>query len=252
MSPQQSNPTAAVIIIGNEILSGRTRDANLSFIGGRCDELGIDLKEARVIPDDEQTIIDTVNLYRSLFNYVFTTGGIGPTHDDITAASIARAFNVKLERNAEAVTTMDKYYPEGKLNEARLKMADVPLGAVLIDNPVSAAPGFQMENVFVLPGVPSIMQAMFNGMTDRLVGGLPMLTESVKTNLPEGTLAPNLAMIQDTYPNVSIGSYPFFRIGMLGVNLVLRSTDDDSLRQATDNVKDMIIKLEGKIFGNRE
>jgi molybdenum cofactor synthesis domain-containing protein len=252
MKLQKSNPTAAVIIIGNEILSGRTRDANLSFIGSRCDELGIDLKEARVIQDDQQTIVDTVNFYRKSIDYIFTTGGIGPTHDDITAASIARVFNVDLERNTEAVTTMNKYYPEGKLNEARLKMADIPLGAVLIDNPVSAAPGFQMENVFVLPGVPSIMQAMFDGMTDRLVGGLPMLTESVKTDLPEGTLAPDLAIIQDIYPEVSIGSYPFFRIGMLGVNLVLQSTDNYSLQQTTDKVKDMIKKLDGKIFGSKD
>jgi molybdenum cofactor synthesis domain-containing protein len=252
MKLQKSNPTAAVIIIGNEILSGRTRDANLSFIGSRCDELGIDLKEARVIQDDQQTIVDTVNFYRKSIDYIFTTGGIGPTHDDITAASIARVFNVDLERNTEAVTTMNKYYPEGKLNEARLKMADIPLGAVLIDNPVSAAPGFQMKNVFVLPGVPSIMQAMFDGMTDRLVGGLPMLTESVKTDLPEGTLAPDLAIIQDIYPEVSIGSYPFFRIGMLGVNLVLQSTDNYSLQQTTDKVKDMIKKLDGKIFGSKD
>ena len=250
MIQKKSNPTAAVIIIGNEILSGRTHDANLSFIGIRCDELGIDLKEARVIQDDQQTIIDTVNNYRKKFDFVFTTGGIGPTHDDITAASIAKAFETELVRNADAVAVMDHYYPPGKLNEARLKMADVPLGARLIENPVSGAPGFKMENVFVLPGVPSIMQAMFDGLADRLVGGLPVLTESVKTDLTEGTLAPFLSKIQDDFAEVNIGSYPFFKAGMLGVNLVLRSTNDDSLQQAVARVKDMIEELGGKMFGS--
>jgi molybdenum cofactor synthesis domain-containing protein len=252
MTLEHTNPTAAVIIIGNEILSGRTRDANLSFIGCRCDELGIDLIEARIIQDDQKTIIDTVNSCRSSFDYVFTTGGIGPTHDDITSASVASAFNVALVRNADAVVQMDRYYPPGKLNEARLKMADIPVGAELIENPVSGAPGFQMENVFVLPGVPSIMQAMFDGITNRLVGGLPIITESVKTNLTEGVLAPDLQRIQDAYEDVNIGSYPYFKMGMLGVNLVLRSTNNNSLQMATTRVKDMIKELEGEIFGSNE
>jgi molybdenum cofactor synthesis domain-containing protein len=252
MNKKKSNPTAVMIIIGNEILSGRTRDANLSFIGGRCDELGIDLKEARVIQDDQQSIIDTVNTCRKNFDYVYTTGGIGPTHDDITAASIARAFEVELIRSDDAVAAMDRYYPPGKLNEARLRMADIPLGAVLIDNPVSGAPGFQMENVFVLPGVPLIMQAMFDGITDRMVGGLPVLTVSVRTDLTEGTLAAELSKIQDTCTDVSIGSYPFFKAGMLGVNLVLRSTDIDRLNEAIAKVRDMIHGLDGKIFGSKK
>ncbi len=157
--------TACAIIIGDEVLSGRTQDANLSYLGRRCDELGIRLKEARVISDDEATIVETVNHYRACFDYVFTTGGIGPTHDDITSASVALAFGKKIVRHPEAVAVMDKYYDRGQLTEARLKMADVPEDAFLIDNPVSAAPGFQMENVFVLPGVPVIMQAMFEGMS---------------------------------------------------------------------------------------
>ena len=252
MSQQKPNPTAVVIIIGNEILSGRTRDANISFIGGRCDTLGVDLKEARVIQDDQKTIVDTVNFYRKNFDYVFTTGGIGPTHDDITAASIARAFEVELERNTEAVVAMDRYYPSGKLNEARLRMADIPLGASLIDNPVSGAPGFQLENVFVLPGVPSIMQAMFDGIADRLVGGLPTMTMSIRTELTEGSLAVNLAKIQDDFTDVSIGSYPFFRSGMLGVNLVLRSTDEARLQQACDRVKVMIVEMGGQLFESKE
>ncbi len=198
--------------------------------------------------DIEGEIIDVVNDYRSRVDYVFTTGGIGPTHDDITSASVARAFGVAIERNAEAVDAMDRYYPPGKLNEARLKMSDVPVGETLLDNPVSGAPGFQMENVFVLPGVPSIMQAMFNGITNRLTGGLPVLTESVKTDITEGTLAQGLGKIQDDYPDVSIGSYPFFKAGLLGVNLILRSTDNDRLQAATEKVREMIQKLGGRVF----
>ena len=252
MNHEVSNPTAIAIIIGNEILSGRTRDANLTFIGMRCDELGIELKEARVIQDDEQTIIDVINECRTKSDYIFTTGGIGPTHDDITAASVAKALGVELERNHDAVAAMDRYYPPGKLNEARLRMADMPVGAMLIDNPVSGAPGFQIENVFVLPGVPSIMQSMFDGLTDRLIGGLPILTESVKTNITEGSLAAELAKIQDIFPEVSIGSYPFFKAGMLGVNLVLRSTDANEIKLATEKIKGLIRDLDGKIFGMKE
>ncbi|NNE38748.1 MAG: competence/damage-inducible protein A [Gammaproteobacteria bacterium] len=249
---ENRNPTAVLIIIGNEILSGRTRDANLSFLGQRCEQLGIDMIEAHVVQDNESSIVEVVNECRKRVDYVFTTGGIGPTHDDITSATIARAFGVAIERNTDAVNIMDRYYPPGKLNEARLKMADIPVGATLIDNPVSGAPGFQMENVFVLPGVPSIMQAMFNGITDRLTGGLPVLTESVKTDITEGTLAAGLGEIQAEYEDVSIGSYPFFKAGLLGVNLILRSTDNDRLQQATETVREMIRGMGGKIFGPKE
>jgi len=248
----QTNPTAVVVIIGNEILSGRTRDANLAFLGSRCDQLGIMLTEARVIQDDEQTIIDTVNFARNNFDYVFTTGGIGPTHDDITSASIAKAFAVPLERNTEAVALLTAYYPPGKLTEARLKMAEVPKGARLIHNPVSGAPGIHMENVFVLPGVPMIMQVMFDGITDRLTGGPPMLTVSVRTNLTEGILATDLANIQLQFQNVSIGSYPYFREGKLGVNLVMRSLDSGDLQQATEKVETMINDLGGMILVTEE
>lgn len=245
---KKNNPTAVLIIIVNEILSGRTCDANLSFIGQRCEALGIDLIEGRIIQDIETTIVDIVNDYRTRVDYVFTTGGIGPTHDDITSASVAKAFGVELERNAEAVEVLDRHYPSGKLNEARLKMADVPVGSKLIDNPVSSAPGFQIENVYVLPGVPSIMQAMFDGMIDRLTGGLPILTESVKTDLTEGEIAAELSKVQAVYEDVSIGSYPFFKAGFLGVNLILRSTDNERLCQATQKVREMILGMDGRIF----
>ena len=241
--------TACLLIIGNEILSGRTQDANLAFIGRRCDDLGIRLREVRVIPDEEEIIIAAVNGCRKAFDYVFTTGGIGPTHDDITAASVAGAFNVALEQNAGAVAAMQRYYKEpGMLNDARLRMANIPAGAKLIDNPVSGAPGFQIENVFVLPGVPLIMQAMFDGMTGRLVGGAPVITESITTNLREGALAGGLARIQENYPDVTIGSYPFFRKGKLGVNLVMRATQREKLDDSAEEIRQLIKTLGGRVF----
>ena len=240
--------TACLIIIGNEILSGRTRDANLAMIGKRCDRLGISLSETRIIPDIEDRISEAVNTCRRLFNYVFTTGGIGPTHDDITSASVARAFNVKLERNSEAVKALDDYYDSGQLTEARLKMAEIPVGARLIDNPVSGAPGFQLENVFVFPGVPLILEAMFEGMVDRLMGGSPTLTDSITTNLAESVIAAGLGRLQKKYPRMTIGSYPYFKQGKLGVNLVLRSTDNDMITSAGDELKNMIKGLGGSLL----
>jgi len=250
MSKNNPMPTACVIIIGDEILSGRTSDANLSYLGKRMDEIGIRLIEARVIPDDEQTIVQTLNQCRHLFTYVFTTGGIGPTHDDITAASVAKAFNVEIERNLKAVKAMDDFYPEGKLNDARLKMADIPVGATLIDNPVSGAPGFQIENIFVLPGVPMILQGMLDGMIDRLTGGEPMLTVSLATDLTEGNLAKGLGQIQDNYSDISIGSYPYFKDGKFGVNLVSRSTSSARLEQLQKELKYFISKSGGNVLLN--
>ena len=246
---KQPDPiTACLIIIGNEILSGRTQDANLAIVGKKCDTLGILLTEARVIADVEADIVETVNTCRRLFTYVFTTGGIGPTHDDITAAAVARAFNVEVVRNEEAVNAMDRYYEPRRLTEARLKMADIPEGARLIDNPVSGAPGFQLENVFVLPGVPSIMDAMFDGLTDRLVGGDPVLTDNITTNLLESEIAAGLGVLQEKYPDVSMGSYPYFRKGKLGVNLVLRGTDAGRMNAAADELVTTIARLKGKVL----
>lgn len=240
--------TAAVIIIGNEILSGRTRDANLPFLGRRLAELGINLSEASIIPDDEQTIIKTVNQFRKIFTYVFTTGGIGPTHDDISTVSVAKAFNIPLEKNSEAVHYLENYYEPGTINEARLKMAYIPVGAKLIKNPVSAAPGFQLENVFVLPGVPEILQAMFEGISDQLVGGLPILTRNISTDLRESTLAKGLEIIQKQHPEVAIGSYPYFRSGRLGVSLVMRSTLSANLDSVYNEIECLIHELNGEII----
>jgi len=237
-----------VIIIGNEILSGRTRDMNLPYLGQRLDQLGIPVAEARIIPDVLEKIVKTVNFGRTHFDYVFTTGGIGPTHDDITSVSVARAFAVSIERNQAAQTILEAYYPASDLTDARLKMADIPAGATLIDNPVSGAPGFQMENVFVLPGVPEIMQAMFEGITDRLTGGAPVLTRSVITDLREGQLANDLKQLQLKYHDVTIGSYPFFKNRRFGVNVILRGTCVEILDELEQATMDMIKKLNGKIL----
>ncbi len=236
--------TACVLIIGNEILSGRTQDANLSFLGRRLNDIGIRLTEVRVIPDIEAVIVETLNYVRPRFDYVFTTGGIGPTHDDITAASVAKAFGVPLSLHPEAHARLLAHYPSGHLNEARLRMAHTPQGADLIDNPVSTAPGFQVENVFVMAGIPAIMQAMFDGIVHRLVGGKPLLSRSLSVALPESRVAKDLGVLQDAYPDVEMGSYPFNRKGNYGTRLVLRATEAARLDAAAGEL-DAIVKALG-------
>jgi molybdenum cofactor synthesis domain-containing protein len=232
--------TAAVIIIGNEVLSGRTIDANLSFLAKALNEVGVRVREARIIPDDEAVIVSTVNACRDAFDYVLTTGGIGPTHDDITSASIAKAFGVRLERNPQAMRALAQHYQPGEFNEARRKMADIPEGASLIANPVSTAPGFQIGNVFVLPGVPMIMRAMFDGIRPRLRGGEPMLSRSIAAYTTEGAIAAGLGRIQAAHADVEIGSYPFVRSGRFGVSLVARATSGESLDAVAEEIKALI------------
>lgn len=232
--------TAAVIIIGNEVLSGRTVDANLSFLAKALNEAGVRVREARIIPDDEAVIVSTVNACREAFDYVLTTGGIGPTHDDITSASIAKAFGVPLERNRQAMRALEQHYQPGEFNEARRKMADIPEGASLIANPVSTAPGFQIGNVFVLPGVPMIMRAMFDGIRPRLRGGEPVLSRSIAAYTTEGAIAAGLGRIQAAHGDVEIGSYPFVRSGRFGVSLVARGTSGESLDAVADEIKALI------------
>lgn len=236
---------ACVLIIGNEILSGRTQDENLGFLARGLTEAGIRLREARVIPDVAEVIVATVNEVRRRYDHVFTTGGIGPTHDDITAQSIADAFAVPLIVHPEARRLLESHYPAGHLNEARLRMAMVPEGAILLPNPISRAPGFQIGNVFVLPGVPSIMQGIFEQLRHRLAGGDRMLSRSVSCSLGEGTLATDLAALQDRWPDLEIGSYPYFRRGDFGVTLVLRGTDRARLDDATQELKALIRSLGG-------
>jgi molybdenum cofactor synthesis domain-containing protein len=243
--PEPRIVTACVLIIGNEILSGRTPDANLAFLARGLNEAGIRLREARVIPDDPRVIVSTVNEARRAFDYVFTTGGIGPTHDDITAQCVADAFGVSLIVHPEAKRLLESHYPPGHLNEARLRMAMVPDGAVLLPNPISRAPGFQIGNVFVLPGVPSIMQGIFEQLKHRLVGGDKVLSRSVSCQLAEGTLARDLGALQQRYADLEIGSYPYFRRGDFGVTLVLRGTDRERLAAATDELKTLIGSLGG-------
>jgi molybdenum cofactor synthesis domain-containing protein len=238
--------TACLLVIGNEILSGRTKDANLAYLGAGLNEIGVRLTEARVIPDREEVIVATLNEVRRRFDYVFTTGGIGPTHDDITAECVARAFGVPLTLHPEAYAILEAHYGKGDLNPARLRMAHTPEGARLVENPVSKAPGFQIDNVFVMAGIPAVMQAMFQGVKHRLTGGRPMLSASVTAAVPESYLAPGLSEIQERYGEVEIGSYPFHRMGIFGVRLVLRSTEPDRLKAAADEVEALVQGLGGK------
>jgi molybdenum cofactor synthesis domain-containing protein len=235
--------TACVLIIGNEILSGRTRDANLAYLGARLNELGVRLMEARVIPDRVEVIVETLNEVRQRFDYVLTTGGIGPTHDDITAECVARAFGVPLIEHPEARAVLETHYGPDELNEARLRMAKTPEGASLIENPVSKAPGFQIGNVFVMAGIPAIMKAMFESLRHRLTGGRPLLSKAVVAALPESYLAPGLGVIQARYPEIEIGSYPFYRMGVFGVRLILRAPQQEHLEAAADEVRQLVREL---------
>jgi len=235
--------TAAILVIGNEILSGRTKDANLHYLATGLTEIGVRLMEARVVPDIEGRIIDAVNALRAQYDHVFTTGGIGPTHDDITSESIAKAFGVKLIKHPKAVELLTKHYGEVNLTEARLRMAHVPEGAVLIDNPVSTAPGFRIGNVYVLAGVPAICQAMFDGLKGGLARGDPVHSKTISAHVGEGVIAHDLGELQKRFPNLDIGSYPFFRQGKFGASFVLRGTDEEAIGQAAAELRTIIRNL---------
>lgn len=239
--------TAAVLVIGNEILSGRTKDANLPFLGAELNKLGIQMREARVVADIESDIIEALNACRAKYDYVFTTGGIGPTHDDITAGCVAKAFGQKLIRNPEAERILRERIAQMgvEVTEARLKMAETPEFADLIDNPVSGAPGFRVENVFVMAGIPRIMQAMFEGAKPHLRRGVTLLSVTVGSFIPEGTIATELSLLQDAYPDIDIGSYPFHIDGKPGSNLVFRGPDLARLEEAADRLRDLIRNLGG-------
>lgn len=239
--------TAALIIIGNEILSGRTKDKNMGFIADRLTDLGIRMMEVRVVADIPADIVDAVNTLRARYNYVFTTGGIGPTHDDITADCIAQAFGVGISEHPEAVKLLSaRYKNPADFTEARRRMTRVPHGGVLVDNPVSTAPGFRVENVYTFAGIPVVMQAMFGSIEHELVGGDPLLSKAVSAFLPEGIIAQPLEKIEKDFPGIEAGSYPFQRDGKFGSQLVLRSTDADLLGRATDALKAVIVELGGE------
>ena len=247
MATDKKTVTAALLIIGNEILSGRTQDKNLAHIATVLNEVGVRLTEVRVIPDIEGEIIDAVNTLRKKFDYVFTTGGIGPTHDDITAESVAKAFGLKLIIHPEAFRRMDLHYKQmgREMNEARLRMAKTPEGATLIDNPISTAPGFNVENVYVMAGVPSIMQAMLEGIKGGLVGGATVLSRTVLCTLGEGDVAAGLGAIQKAHPDIDLGSYPQYSRGHFRVSLVMRGTDAAALDGCRDEVMGLIRSLGG-------
>lgn len=239
--------TACILVIGNEILSGRTRDSNIQYLATELGKLGVRVMECRVIPDIEATVVATVNEVRARFDYVFTTGGIGPTHDDITADCIAKAFGVGISEHPEAVARMTRHYGDPALfTPARRRMARVPHGGLLVDNPVSVAPGFQMENVFTFAGIPRVAEAMFQSMKHKLVGGTPVLSRNVRTNLPEGIIAEPLGRLQQRYADLDIGSYPAFRNGKPSVSLVLRGTDDARLVAAVAELMATIRDMSGE------
>ncbi len=227
---------AGIIIIGNEVLSGRTKDINTSTIAIWLNSLGIEVKEVRVIPDVEKVIVDTVNKLRKKFNYIFTTGGIGPTHDDITAESISKAFNLEYGIHKEAFAILKDYYKPGEFTEGRQKMSKMPTTANLIYNPSSGAPGFYVENVFCLPGVPSILKSMLGGLNNTLVGGDPVLSKTLNLRTVESEIAKSLTEVQNKNKEVEIGSYPFFRAGKLGVSIVLRSIDQNKIDQCNNDI----------------
>ena len=241
--PEQS-PVACLVVIGNEVLSGRTRDANIHFLAGRLGEIGLPLREVRIIPDIAATIVGTVNEVRARYDVVFTTGGIGPTHDDITAECIAEAFGVPWEPHPEAFARMAERYAPGEFNAARQRMATMPRGATLIENPVSFAPGFSIGNVHVMAGVPRIMQGMFEKLAPSLPRGRPVLSRAVHAlGLLEGTVAAGLSAIQARYPALDLGSYPYERAGGNGVAIVAKGTDAAAAEAAIGEVAALIREI---------
>ena len=238
---------AAILIIGNEILSGRTQDTNTSTLATWLNSIGVIVSEVRVIPDIEETIVNTLNVLRKENDYVFTTGGIGPTHDDITAQSVSKAFGLKYEIHKKAFKILEAYYKPGEFNEGRQKMVKMPENAELILNPTSGAPGFSVKNVYCLPGVPSILKSMLGSLKNKIVGGEPVLSHTISLKTVESEIANSLTKVQDENSDVEIGSYPFFHAGKLGVSIVLRSENqsriDNCISQVLEFVKEKNIEI---------
>jgi molybdenum cofactor synthesis domain-containing protein len=239
--------TAGLLVIGDEILSGRTKDKNIGFVADYLTAIGIDLREVRVVGDEEQAIIEALNALRTRYSYVFTTGGIGPTHDDITADSIAKAFGVAIDHDPRAVALMRQRFGPADLNEARLRMARIPKGAELIANKVSTAPGFRIDNVLVMAGVPTIMQAMLEEVAPSLKTGHRMLSQTVRADLREGDIGTELAEVAKSHPDVIIGSYPFFDEARgPNTNIVARARDAAKLADATAAVRTMLDEIKSR------
>jgi molybdenum cofactor synthesis domain-containing protein len=243
--PAAASPTAAILVIGDEILSGRTRDTNSGYIAAQLTAFGIDLKEIRVVGDEEAAIVEAVNALRARYTYVFTTGGIGPTHDDITADAMAAAFGVGIDFDARAIDLLKSRFPDQDLNEGRMRMARIPIGADLIANSLSKAPGFRLENVFVMAGVPAIMHVMLEAVAPQLARGVPMLSESIRADCREGDVAVPLAAVQRAHPATAIGSYPFADEGGYNTAIVVRSRDPAALQRAAAAVREMLAGLKG-------
>jgi len=239
---------AGILIIGNEILSGRTKDVNTSTLATWLNSLGIKVNEVRVIPDDQETIINTANELRKKYTYIFTTGGIGPTHDDITTESIAAAFNVDLEKNKIAMNLLKKHYEKSNIdfNKARQKMAIIPKGASLIDNPVSVAPGFNIKNVYVFAGIPKIMQSMFHSISSKLKGGIIIKSKTITCDIGEGKIASDLSQIERQFLNMKIGSYPYFNPQSFGTSIVIRSENIEDIDLALEKLTKIIKQFGGK------
>jgi len=237
-----------MIVIGNEVLSGRTKDKNIGWVAEKLNSVGIDLIEARIIRDNQDVIISTIHELSKKVDYIFTSGGIGPTHDDITTVAIAKAFRIQVKKNKEALRRLEEHYKGTgiELNSARLKMADIPLGAKLIDNPVSAAPGFNIKNVYVMAGVPKIMQAMLDGVIKTIKNGSKTMSISIGCNIGEGNIAKGLEKIETSQKNIEIGCYPWFRAGLAGTNVVIRSMDKQACAQAAEKVKFLIKEFGGE------
>ena len=231
---------AAILIIGNEILSGRTQDTNTTTLAKWLNSIGVVVNEVRVIQDVEKIIVDTLNVLRKTNNYVFTTGGIGPTHDDITAQSVAKAFGKKYEIHKEAFKILNSYYKPGEFNEGRQKMVWMPENADLILNPTSGAPGFSVDNVFCLPGVPSILKSMLGGLKNKIVGGKPILSHTINLRTVESEIANSLTKVQDQNEDVEIGSYPFFHAGKLGVSIVIRSESQSRIDLCNSQILEFV------------
>ena len=231
---------AAILIIGNEILSGRTQDTNTGTLANWLNSIGVKVNEVRVVPDEEKIIVETLNLLRKIYDYVFTTGGIGPTHDDITAQSVSKAFDRKYEIHKEAFKLLEAYYKPGEFNEGRQKMVWMPAGAELILNPTSGAPGFQVDNVFCLPGVPSILKSMLGGLKNKIVGGDPILSQTISLRTVESEIANSLTKVQEKNKDVEIGSYPFFHAGKLGVSIVIRSENQSKIDDCNSQILEFV------------
>ena len=248
MKKANKKANAAIIVIGNEILSGRTQDVNIGSLSKWLNGLGVKVEEARVITDEENKIIKTIHELRKKFNYIFTTGGIGPTHDDITSRSIAKAFNLSYGYHKEAYAILEKYYGKNKFSEGRKKMAMLPNKASLILNPSSGAPGFIVDNVYCLPGVPSILKSMLGGLNSKINGGKKILSKTMNLKTVESEIAEPLERVQNKFKDIEIGSYPFFKQGKVGVSIVMRSTKLEQIKNSAKQIQSFIKQKKIKIL----